>query len=429
MQHPTRLQKIIGGMFLLLLCFVPACTPPTLPTLPTWLGGRAPTPTPTPIAVTTELQLWRWPGTETEDAYLQQLLADFTTSEPTVAVEMVIPDNYSRRLQTAFSTDAAPDIFLLNLYQLPDFVAAGHIAPLPANFDQTDRLYPHIQRAIVFDDHAYCVPQFTYTLALFYNRTLFDAVDMAYPDTNWQWETLQTTAAALTDLEANRYGLVLSADVSRWAAFLVQAGATLPSPADPQREIDTPAANSALQFYTSLVLEAHAATPSTLSSQWPGETFARGDAAMMIEANWAIAYLDNETPDLDYGVAVLPMGPAGNGTISFTTCYAIAQQSENQMAAARLLAHLTTPEAETGWFPNHNTLPTQSILAVPWRAAHPSLVPFLEGNRHAVEWQLPAGFQPWILEMNEGLTQIFGGFIPAAALLPQAEESAKAISP
>jgi multiple sugar transport system substrate-binding protein len=266
-------------------------------------------------------------------------------------------------------------------------------------------------------------------LALFYNQQLFDAAALPYPDASWQWADLQSAAAALTDIERGQFGLVLAADLSRWLAFLQQGGGHVFSPDGVTMAINSPEGAAALDFYTNLVLEGMATTPLALDSSWPGDAFGQGRAAMVVEGGWLIPHLAAEAPDVAYGVAPLPAGPAGKATISFGTCYAITALSPHQAAAQSLIDYLTAPEQVTRWIAIDSALPAQSSLQGAWRAAHPGQEALLEGVAVATEWQLPAGFQPWVAAVNDQLRRVFGGFIPASAVLPEAEQRGNELLP
>ncbi len=421
-KHGRRLRFV--QLALLFLLLGAACSRPTMPrpSLPRWLGGQQALPTPTPPAISTQLQLWSWTNSDAETDYLQQLVNDHEMRYPAVDVELVRPDNYTRRLRTALGTDKPPDVFLLNLHELPDLIQADAVAPLPATLVDATDLYPHLQRAIQFENTFYCAPRSFYTLALFYNHDLFRTAAVAEPTLTWGWAEVQAAATALTVPEINVYGLVLAADVSRWAAFLGQAGGAVTTANDVAMAVNSPAALVALETYTNLVLEGVAASPTTLGSRWPGEAFAAGRAAMMIEGNWAIPYLAEQNPQLAYGVTELPAGPAGKATLSFGTCFGIAAAAPDRVAAARLITDLTSAESQRGWFAVSNAIAPRPSLAPQWRAMHPTLQPFVASVNFAEEWQLPANFAPWVTAMNRGIGQIFGGFIPADALLPTAEE-------
>ncbi len=415
----VRCYLMVGS--LLLLYLLTACSRPALPM---WLGGVAPTSTPTPV-VATELSVWHWPGTAGEDAHLRLLLDDFQRSHPEIVIDLQQPENYARRLRTALSNDQPPDLLYLNSYQLPDYVADGTLAPLPATAEGDQ--YPHLQRAMQIGGATYCRPQSFYTLALFYNKIRFDDASLAYPTASWHWADLQGAASALTDSANGQFGLVLAADLSRWLAFLQQAGGTILNAEGSVMALNSPEGATALDFYANLIIEGRATTPSALDSRWPGEAFGQGRAAMVVEGSWLVPYLAENAPGLDYGIAPLPMGPARAATVSFATCYAITNASPYQEAAQILLDYLTAPEQMRSWITIDNALPARPSLQEAWRTAHPGQEALLDQVMVATEWQLPPGFQPWVADVNEQISRLFGGFIPSSAVLPEAENSGNAV--
>jgi len=366
-----------------------------------------------------------------EETFQQGLVAEFQQQHPTIAVTLTHPNDYVRRLRTALGTDDPPDLIALNLSQVPDFVAAGALAPLPTALLSDTDLYAHLRTAMQVDGIPYCYPQTFHTLALFYNKAHFDSAMLPYPDGTWQWETLRSTAESVTDPESGQWGLVLSADFSRWLAFLYQAGGALTTGNDTsatergmaisRMAINSPEATIALDFYSNLVIDGVAATPSMLDSRWPGEAFAQSKTALAIEGSWLIPYLAAEVPELAYGVVPLPAGPTTSATISFATCLAITKASPHQKSAELLLSFLGSATAMRGRIAHNNAIPARRSLQEEWRAAYPEQLSLLEQTGVAHEWQLPMGFQPWLSERNDELRRIFGGFIPANALLPAAE--------
>ncbi len=391
------------------------------PALPAWLGGTATAPTPTPIPIETELTMWAWPTSDAEDEQLQALVANYQQQQPGLAINLTFTPDYAARLRTALGSDNAPDLLYLNSFYLPNLVAEGALAALPAALLADPDLDPHLRAAMQVNGSPYCVPKEVDTLALLYNQALFDAVGLPYPDESWTWETLRANAEQLTELTAGRYGMVLPPDFSRWLPFLYQGGGAITDAEGTAMAINSPAAQAALDFYVDLVLEGFAAPPAMLDSRWPGEAFAAGRAAMTIEGNWIVPYLAQQAPDLAYGVTLLPSGPAGRATVSFTTCYAVAAASQTQDEAIKLIAYLTAAEQLESWLGLNRALPARLSLQPQWLAQDPQLAPFAVGLAHAYEWQFPAPLQPLVATINNDLRRTFGGFILAESVLPTAE--------
>ena len=406
----------------LLLVLATGCDRPAVPALPQWLSqwwGASPTPIPQPI--TTELHLTTWPSSAAINDYFQEQLAAYQQTTPGTQASVEILPAYATRLRTLLESESPPDVVRLNAFLLPDLVARGLLAPLPDFLLQQADLSPLLQQMGQVDGVPYCLPHEVNTLALLYNRTHFDAAQLAYPTADWTWDTLRTTAEQLTDAATGRYGLVLPADFSRWLPFLYGAGGAVTDTAAMSMTINSPAGLTALEFYSNLVLDGMAAPPVALGNGWAGEAFAQEHAAMSIEGNWMIPYLAEAAPTLAYGVAPLPIGPTDKATIAFANCYALSADAPNLTAAAALIAFLTSTESQQRWFALTAALPARTTLLSDWTLAYPTQSAFAQGLAHSYPWQFPPNFQPVVDQMNDGLQRIYGGFVLADSVLAEVE--------
>ena len=403
---------------LLLAATLTACTNPISAIPDFGLGSSDDSPL-------VQLHMLGWPRSETEDAQLQLLIDAFNQANPAVHVTLELSQNYEKRLRQVLSNDQLPDILYVDSFRFPTLATSGALMPLLAvetgnnstNVSQLDDFYPVLRQTFTARGTPYCLPAEFRSLALFYNRTMFANAGLdgpvAEPNGNWQWADLETAAKELANVKNiyyADYGLSLDADMSRWLAFFYQAGGTIQNADEiavnnlvPFRG---PAAQTALDFYTSLLVEEYAIQPAMDRSGWPGEAFSNQRVAMVIEGNWLIPYLAQRTPDLDYGVAELPSGPSGKGTVLFSRCYAISSHSRYPNVAAILIDWLLHPEnmaAITDW---QSTMPSRISLQDAWLAQHPNLAPFMAGIDYGKPWQLPAGHENLLPDFNEGIQAI-----------------------
>ena len=418
-----RLKSLLPRLIVsLLLIVITGCDRPALPSLPQWLpplwGASA---TPTPLPITTELRLATWPASPVVDEYFQQSIAAYQQTRPDTQVTLQVLPDYGTRLRTLLENESPPDIVRLNAFLLPDLVARGLLAPLPAALLIQADLPSLLQQMSEVNGTPYCLPHEVNMLALLYNRAHFDAAQLAYPTADWSWETLRTTAEQLTDAETGRSGLVLPADVSRWLPFLYGAGGAVTDSAAMSMTINSAAGLTALEFYSNLVLDGMAATPVGLGNAWAGEAFAQEHAAMTIEGNWLIPYLATAAPTLAYGVAPLPTGPTGKATLAFVTCYAMSARSADRTAALALIEFLTNTERQRAWFGLTAALPARSALLADWTLVYPEQSAFAQAFPYSYPWQFPPNFQPVVDSMNDGIQRIFGGFVLPPTVLAETE--------
>jgi multiple sugar transport system substrate-binding protein len=234
---------------------------------------------------------------------------------------------------------------------------------------------------------------------------------------------MRAAAEQLTDADAGVYGLVLPADMARWIAFLYQAGGTVTNEDFTAMTLDSPEALEATDFYVNMVLDGIAAQPSDLDSGWPGEAFGKGVAAMALEGNWIVPFLNDQFPDLNWGVTEMPAGPGGDATMAFTVCYGVAADAPNPEESIALANWLTGAEGMAQWTGLGLAMPTRASLSEDWLAQFPDLEPFLAGAEYAHPWQFRPGFADVMNAFNSGLQQAFTGVYTSDQVLSDTQEA------
>ncbi len=369
-----------------------------------------------------EMSLMGWSSSDAENVRLQEMVDTFNAANPDLHVTLNQVPDYDTALQTAIAGGSPPDVFYIDSFKLPDYVAANALMPIGDQMEDADDFYPSLRDAFTIDGTFYCPPKDFSTLGLQYNTDMFDAASLEYPTADWTWDDLRAAAEALTDADAGVYGMTLSADFARMIAFIYQAGGTVTDADFTTMTLDTPEALEAAEFYIGLVTDGFAAAPADLDSGWPGEAFGKGQAAMAIEGNWIASFLTDNYPDLNWGVTELPAGPGGDATMAFTVCYGVAADAANPEASIRLANWLTGAEGMAQWTGLGLAMPTRESLSADWLAEYPDLEPFLAGAAYAHPWQFRPGFQDVLDTINAGLQQAFTGGSTADQVLGEAQE-------
>jgi len=277
--------------------------------------------------------------------------------------------------------------------------------------------------AFVWEGQRYCLPREVRTLALLYNQAQFAKAALQPPRT---WDEMRTAAEAITDLNTGSFGLILAPDLSRWLPFLYQAGGALVD-VNHQVVIDSPAAAAAIDFPLTLFRDNFAGQPAESNSSWAGEVIGKGKGGMAFEGNWVAPYLAAEFPNFAYGIAPLPSGPGGRGTVAFTSCYALSARSANPDDAFALAAWLTAPEMQREWLSDGAWMPTRLSLRDEWLAAFPTLSPFLTGLDDARVWQFPPGYSRFLESFNREMLALLAADVEAADFLTSMQKAGENI--
>ncbi|MCB0211651.1 MAG: sugar ABC transporter substrate-binding protein [Anaerolineae bacterium] len=294
----------------------------------------------------------------------QKIIEQFEAENPGISIilESVEGRDYYGRLLTAIAAEDAPDIVQIGDDALPQFVGQQALLPLDGlmagDYPLDTTIYlPGLLAAGQWQESQYLLPKDYSTLAVFYNKKIFDAYDVPYPTDDWTWDMFLETAQALTkdtdgDGNTDMWGVQLPASWTTGFEYWVAAAGGSLIRADGQKVegyFDSPEVVKAVQFYGDLYnTYGVAPLPVDFNSFGGGNhQFENGQAAMLLFGRWPQAsLLDNEAvelgvvspPQLDHKTNILIWGGFG-----------IVRDTPNQEAAWRFLRFYTGRPGSEVW--------------------------------------------------------------------------------
>lgn len=365
---------------------------------------------------------------QAEDAALTAMVEAFEAANPDVNVEIVFSPDHPTTMQTGFAAGDYANVFYVDSSAFQDWASAGVLYPAGPELTDAEGIYESLRNIFTYDGTLYCPAKDFSTLALVYNVDMFEAAGVEVPTT---WEELNAAAAALTTDDVA--GFTAGVELARFMPFIYQNGGAILD-ADGALVLDSDEARGAVAEFVDLFTSGAARTPSDLGAGWAGEAFGQGKAAMTIEGNWIIQNLLDNFPDLNWSVAEVPAGPAGQATMAFTVCYGIAdpassssQTPEALDASLRLVNFLTGDEgaamvAASGF----GVMPSRGSAAEAWLAARgEEYQPFVTGADYSLPWSFPPGFGTFIDTFNGALNEAITGAITSDEVVTQAAEAAQ----
>jgi len=270
-------------------------------------------------AATISYAMW---GDTTELANQQKIVDAFEAKNPTIKVKVTVADwtTYWDKLQTSLAGGNAPDVFLMDGPLYPDYQTRDQLldlTPLIARdgFDTTTLADLAVQDFTAPDGHMYGLPRDLNAIALFYNKTMFDAAGIAYPDGTWDWAKLADTAKKLTKTSGattSQWGFYTeTSDMENyWSSLVWQAGGDILSADKKTAVIDSDQAAAGIQFLQDLIYKDKVMQQPTPGGT--GDAFENGQAAMEADGSWLVP--THQAAGINFGVAPLPKGPAGQAT-------------------------------------------------------------------------------------------------------------------
>jgi multiple sugar transport system substrate-binding protein len=350
----TRTMKWIG-LTALLAVVLAACGVSTTPQGGT--GSTAPTSAPAVEAPAGETITIRWrtrPGDAAEQQVYEELNALVNEQLAAQGIQAVYDpapnQGYFEKLKTELAAGNAPDIFWIGGVELADFVNTGEILDLKPLIDadssfDINAFYPNVIEQLTRDGAVYGLPRDISTMVTYYNADMFEAAGLPTPrelaeQGNWNWDTMLSSAEALTDPANQQYGIGFGNWWGPGWGYFVQAAGGSPFNADRTGcALDTPEAIAGAAFVQNLYNE-----NLLPAGDQDGEAlFNAGKVGMYFNGRWfAPGVRTNAT--FDWDVAVMPTGTT-ESTWLFWGPYLVSNRTANADAAWQVLKILTSAEA------------------------------------------------------------------------------------
>lgn len=385
-----------------------------------WLSQEQNQP---PAITPVEVRLLGWQSSPAADQRLRQAVDQILAATPTLSVTVDLVTDYDGALSSTLDSDFPPDIVFVESGQLVKLASAGALQPIGDKIDANDDFYPLLRQTFTYHSRYYCPPREFSTLAVVYNRDMFDKKGLAGPSPQWGWPEFSSAVQTLTDANAAVVGLALAPDLSRWLPFLYAAGGTLTDANETQMTLNTPEVAAGFHVLDNLWTDFYAVRPTDLHTSWAGEAIGKQRAAMAIEGPWVVPYLRQEYPEVKFEVVELPGGPQGKSTIAFSSCLAVPTKAPHPAEAIRLINQLVSADVMHRLFSEASPLPSRISVAKEWQTSFPEMAPFLAGIEYARPWRFFPGFDTIKNNMDGNLLRMYNAEIAVEDLLQDAEEA------
>jgi multiple sugar transport system substrate-binding protein len=275
-------------------------------------------------------------GSPTDQQVFQALAAEFRETQPGITVQITLRD--ATGTPATFRQMAGrADCF--QWARPPDEDDLDAVISLDPLFDASPDLaagdfLPATLAPFTYEGQLWGIPgQFHLNLVAF-NKALFDAAGLPYPQTEWTPDEMLALAVALTtgQAESRQYGYLPGSFVDHdLNIFLELLGAQLvdESQQPPLLTLNHPSTVNAMRWYTSLateygVMPLPAAGPSQQREQRQ-ELIENGQAAMWMASGFDLAGVTGfNTAQGRVGFVPLPLAPGGARSYQSATAYFIS---------------------------------------------------------------------------------------------------------
>ncbi|BFL48517.1 ABC transporter substrate-binding protein [Lactonifactor longoviformis] len=291
---------------------------------------------------------------DSNQAKLIQTVADeFEEENPNIKIDIQVNgwDDYWTGLEAAATGGSLPDTFWMHSNNIYYYGSNDQLLDLTNYIEKSDQVdlanYPEgLGEIYNIDGKQYAIPKDYDTIALWYNKTLFDEAGLAYPDDTWTWDTLKDAAKKLTKDDKSQYGFCAGLhNQEGYYNFVYQNGGEIITE-DKKSGYDNEKTVQGIEEYFSFVKDG--LSPEIYDDQARAEAMQNGLCAMGLFGSWNLSgFATTDFMKENFDCAVLPSANDGTRSTIFNGLgNAISATTEHPDEAWKWVEYLSSKEGQ-----------------------------------------------------------------------------------
>ena len=355
---------------------------------------------------------------------MQAMCDAYTAQHPNVKIEVQVTswNEYWTKLEAAATSGQMPDIFWMHTNELLKYADNGMLADCSDIVDTSKFSEVSLSNASGSDGTLYAVPKDKDTVGLVYNKEMFDAAGVSYPDESWTWDDLTDASQKIYDA-TGKYGYMAYGDdqLGYWN-FVYQNGGYILNEDKTQAGFTQPATAEAMKFYIGLQQYDWCPDQNYFAETAPGTAFFSEKGAMFFEGDWNILAELQNYPEMQgkWDVAVLPKAPNpvsgdGRATISNGLSYATAANNKNLDTVKDVLKFFGSEEGQRIQGESGAAIPAyigleETFLGV-FKEYDINMQVFLDMFDYSIQSVNNASRPEWKSKVNDELLKMYAGTV------------------
>lgn len=364
-----KLKKIVAlsliGAFILTSCGTPKGTTDTKTT-----DSNKKSSSDTGVATSTtdsgktggSLRIWTYLSGNEQKVFEGQIAQYEKDKGIDIEAEFIPFGDYKKQISVAIGAGSLPDIIMIDNPDHAAFASMGVFADITDkvnSWDAKDKYFEGPMKSTMVDGKCYGIPFTSNCLALFYNKKMLQQAGVEVPKT---WAELRETAKKLT--KDGVYGMAVGSPKNEESTFqflpwMLSAGGSYD-------KVNSDEVIKAATMWLDLINDGSMSKETPVWGQGDAQKqFSAEKVAMFEGGPWMVSQIQQDNPELDFGVATMPIDKKEASVLGGENLGIIAG-SKNIEEAWKFLSYVgdfnTMKEfiGQTGYFP-----PRSDVAAEP----------------------------------------------------------------
>ena len=288
---------------------------------------------------------------------IKEILADFTEETGIKTKLSVVKwEEYWTMLEAGAQGGSLPDVFWMHSNESERYMSNDMLLDLTDKIAESDKIDPEnypedIWGLYTYDDKYFAVPKDVDTIALWYNKAMFDEAGLAYPTADWTWDDVTEAAKKLTKEDGSQYGLALRNDNNQAGYYnlIYDNGGYIISDDKTKSGWDDPKTIEAMEMLEGWIKDGVMPPLEVMAENGEDVLFQSGKVAIVPQGSWMVAaYRDNEYTADNCDLVELPKSATTGRRVSLYNGlgWAAAANGEHTEEAWKLIEYLGSEEAQ-----------------------------------------------------------------------------------
>lgn len=350
-----------------------------------------------------------WGVFDDTSAY-RELITEFASLYPGVTVEYrkKAIETYEKELAEAFAVGAGPDVFMVNNTWLPRYLnKIYYIDPawqLMTVKEFQSAFADVASKDLIYNNSIFGVPLYIDTLALFWNKDIFNSAGLAYPPKTWDEFKENVKLLTKKDVFGNitRSGAAIgtASNINRasdiLALLMLQGGSPITDALTGEPRFDRSVTvggetyepgKMALEFYTDFANSKKEVYAWNNTLPYSLDAFAEGKTAMMFNYAYNIPILQAQNPRLNFESAPMPQIDGTDSKVNYANYFAgaVSALSPNPKEAWQFILFLTQTDPQA-YYLDITGKPASRRDLLKIQMDDPVIGPFAEQALSAKSW-------------------------------------------
>ena len=288
---------------------------------------------------------------------LQEIIDDFTAKTGIQTKLSVVKwDEYWTMLEAGAQGGSLPDVFWMHSNESQRYMSNDMLLDLTDKIAASDVIDPEnypedIWGLYTYEDKYYAVPKDVDTIALWYNKTMFDEAGLDYPTADWTWDDVTEAARKLTKDDGSQYGIAVKCDNNQAGYYnmIYDNNGYILNEDKTKSGWDDPKTIEALKPLETWINEGLMPSAEVLAENGEDVLLESGKIAMTPQGSWMLAaFRDNEYTAANCDVVELPKNATTGRRASVYNGlgWAASATGEHTEEAWQLIEYLGSKEAQ-----------------------------------------------------------------------------------